>query len=249
MSGGQTYTPGASPPAQACEAAAGCHPVVRAAASISAAGGWTPEAVAELKRLHKAGVKYGAIAKALGVSKNSISGKANRLGLDDRPSPVPAAAKPGGALSGEAWRVRANMLRSALEGRTLVEAAKLLGWSHDLAKRVSARFGIKAHPAVIHAARVRAAVLGNANRPPRQPYASHHHPNYAARNPRLTPAQQAQVDLMRKAWDGSNYRPRLPPIPEHEAERLIAEAIAAGRVTKCPPAAAAPINNGEGFGR
>lgn len=36
-------------------------------------------------------------------------------------------------------------------------------------------------------------------------------------------------------------------IDEVEARRLIDEAIAAGRVTRCPPAAAATVNNGAGF--
>jgi hypothetical protein len=41
----------------------------------------------------------------------------------------------------------------------------------------------------------------------------------------------------------------LPPVSESEADRLVREAIAAGKVTRCPPACAAgvSVNNGEGF--
>ncbi len=37
------------------------------------------------------------------------------------------------------------------------------------------------------------------------------------------------------------------PIDEAEARRLIDEAIAAGRVTYCPPAVVEPVNNGAGL--
>ena len=37
------------------------------------------------------------------------------------------------------------------------------------------------------------------------------------------------------------------PLTKAEEDALIAQAIAAGRITKCPPAAAAPINQGRGF--
>lgn len=42
---------------------------------------WTPERVAELTRLYMAGGKTKEMAKALGCTKNSLIGKANRLGL------------------------------------------------------------------------------------------------------------------------------------------------------------------------
>ncbi len=49
---------------------------------------WTEEKVAELTRLWKEGCPTGEIGKRLGVSKNSVVGKAHRLGLDSRPSPI-----------------------------------------------------------------------------------------------------------------------------------------------------------------
>ena len=50
--------------------------------------GWTNEQVEELKRLWSEGLTTGEIGKALGVSKNAVVGKAHRLGLQGRPSPI-----------------------------------------------------------------------------------------------------------------------------------------------------------------
>ena len=50
--------------------------------------GWTDEQVEELKRLWEKGLTTGEIGKALGVSKNAVVGKAHRLGLNGRPSPI-----------------------------------------------------------------------------------------------------------------------------------------------------------------
>ena len=50
--------------------------------------GWTDEQVEELKRLWDKGLTTGEIGKALGVSKNAVVGKAHRLGLNGRPSPI-----------------------------------------------------------------------------------------------------------------------------------------------------------------
>ena len=49
---------------------------------------WTDERVQELRRLWSDGLTTGEIGKALGVSKNAVVGKAHRLGLKGRPSPI-----------------------------------------------------------------------------------------------------------------------------------------------------------------
>lgn len=49
---------------------------------------WTNELVEELKQLWEKGLTTGEIGKALGVTKNSVVGKAHRLGLNSRPSPI-----------------------------------------------------------------------------------------------------------------------------------------------------------------
>jgi len=52
---------------------------------------WTDERVEELKRLWGEGLTTGEIGKALEVSKNAVVGKAHRLGLKGRPSPIKRA--------------------------------------------------------------------------------------------------------------------------------------------------------------
>jgi GcrA cell cycle regulator len=56
---------------------------------------WTDDRLAELKKLWDEGLSISQIGVALGVSRNSIAGKAHRMGLPKRPSPIskPKAAK------------------------------------------------------------------------------------------------------------------------------------------------------------
>ncbi len=49
---------------------------------------WTDERINELTRLWQQGLSASEIGKRLGVSKNSIVGKAHRLNLPSRPSPI-----------------------------------------------------------------------------------------------------------------------------------------------------------------
>ena len=57
---------------------------------------WTDERLEELKKLWAQGLSISQIGEALGVSRNAIAGKAHRLGLPRRPSPIskPKAEKP-----------------------------------------------------------------------------------------------------------------------------------------------------------
>ena len=58
---------------------------------------WNDEKIAKLKKLWQEGLTTGEIGKRLGVSKNAVVGKAHRLGLKGRPSPIKrpeAAAAP-----------------------------------------------------------------------------------------------------------------------------------------------------------
>jgi len=55
---------------------------------------WTDDRVEELKRLWGEGLTTGEIGKALGVSKNAVVGKAHRLGLKGRPSPIKRVTQP-----------------------------------------------------------------------------------------------------------------------------------------------------------
>jgi len=49
---------------------------------------WTTELVTSLERLWNEGASTAEIGRQLGVSKNAVVGKAHRLGLSGRPSPI-----------------------------------------------------------------------------------------------------------------------------------------------------------------
>ena len=55
---------------------------------------WTDERVEELGRLWDAGHSTSDIGKALGVTKNAVVGKAHRMKLASRPSPIRRTAMP-----------------------------------------------------------------------------------------------------------------------------------------------------------
>jgi len=49
---------------------------------------WTTELIKELKRLWNKGLTTVEIGNQIGMSKNAVVGKAHRLGLEGRPSPI-----------------------------------------------------------------------------------------------------------------------------------------------------------------
>ena len=55
---------------------------------------WTPERIAELTRLWNAGLTTSEIGMQLGISKNAVVGKAHRLHLSARPSPIKRSGRP-----------------------------------------------------------------------------------------------------------------------------------------------------------
>src|SRR3546814_9036583 len=55
---------------------------------------WTNDRVAELMRLWEAGRSASEIGRLLGVSKNSVVGKAHRMKLRARPSPIKRGSAP-----------------------------------------------------------------------------------------------------------------------------------------------------------
>lgn len=93
---------------------------------------WTAQQDAELTRRQLAGEPYAVIAAAMGKTKNAVVGRAHRLGLPARPSPIQGAG--GGAGKGAASVVTAAALglsragafsdrgraTNALRGATLV---------------------------------------------------------------------------------------------------------------------------------
>lgn len=54
---------------------------------------WNDERIELLKSLWAEGLTTGEIGKRLGVSKNAVVGKAHRLGLKGRPSPIKRSGK------------------------------------------------------------------------------------------------------------------------------------------------------------
>ena len=56
---------------------------------------WTPAALDQLRALAMAGRSYEFIAAQLGCTKNAVVGKAHRLGLPKRPSPIGASVVTG----------------------------------------------------------------------------------------------------------------------------------------------------------
>ena len=52
---------------------------------------WTDERLDELKKLWAEGLSISQIGEVLGVSRNAIAGKAHRMGLPKRPSPISKA--------------------------------------------------------------------------------------------------------------------------------------------------------------
>ncbi|WP_237214174.1 GcrA family cell cycle regulator, partial [Falsiroseomonas oryziterrae] len=49
---------------------------------------WTPEAIERLKALWAEGHSTAEIGRRMGISKNAVVGKAHRLSLPARPSPI-----------------------------------------------------------------------------------------------------------------------------------------------------------------
>lgn len=55
---------------------------------------WTDERIEQLRKLWDQGLSASAIGKQLGVSKNAVVGKAHRLKLPPRPSPIRKGTRP-----------------------------------------------------------------------------------------------------------------------------------------------------------
>lgn len=72
---------------------------------------WTYELTEALRKHWKAGESAMQIGKALGVTKNAVVGKAHRIGLKARPSPIKRAARP--------------PVRHGLEGENLLELSPI----------------------------------------------------------------------------------------------------------------------------
>lgn len=87
---------------------------------------WTPARLKRLETLWKKGLPISEIGKELGVSRNAIAGKVNRLGLSKRRSPIGSAAQERGG----AGRTRAITDMEAAD-LPLKLALRTIGWSQS----------------------------------------------------------------------------------------------------------------------
>ena len=65
---------------------------------------WTDELIAKLRTLWAEGLSSAAIGRRLNISKNAVVGKANRINLPARPSPIKSGGKYAGRLQAIAAR-------------------------------------------------------------------------------------------------------------------------------------------------
>lgn len=61
---------------------------------LEARDAWTDERIAEMRRLSDEGLSRGQIAAAMGVTRNTICGKMNRLGIVNNPRPKRTRTQP-----------------------------------------------------------------------------------------------------------------------------------------------------------
>ena len=86
---------------------------------------WTKERLNKLEKLWGKGLSISEIGKELGVSRNSIAGKVNRLGLEKRRSPISDAKE---SPAAERTHSIQNMDASKLP---LKLALRTIDWSHS----------------------------------------------------------------------------------------------------------------------
>jgi DNA-binding CsgD family transcriptional regulator len=126
-------------------------------------------------------------------------------------------------------------------GSTFYEARERVGIGKDVYRRLVLQHGLvstrKPRPASAKPRREKAPPVERIARAKEAPP-----------NPYRTEAQNAVIKL----WKGEvgmvvRGRDTRSVPPPHNAEQLIADAIAAGRVTRCPPRAVLSVNQGLGF--
>ncbi|MBO1359078.1 GcrA cell cycle regulator [Acetobacter sacchari] len=81
---------------------------------------WTEETIARLKELWEQGLSTAEIGRQIGITKNAVVGKAHRLGLPARPSPI---RRPGGK---SASAKAADVEKSSAPAERTVAAAEVV---------------------------------------------------------------------------------------------------------------------------
>ena len=96
---------------------------------------WTEEAEAELRRLWAQPLSTAEIGRRMGCTKNMIVGKARRMGLPGRQSPIQRdLSSPEGAARRQALRAEAARLKG--QGRTDEEVGRQMGLGRFTAGRL-----------------------------------------------------------------------------------------------------------------
>ena len=89
---------------------------------------WTPERIDELTKLWESGHSASAIGKMLGVSKNAVVGKAHRMKLQARPSPIKRGEEGGtsntAASAKTSVRQKPSSAKGARSGSAIAAAGK-----------------------------------------------------------------------------------------------------------------------------
>ncbi|TQV78416.1 GcrA family cell cycle regulator [Denitrobaculum tricleocarpae] len=93
---------------------------------------WTPERIDELTRLWESGQSASAIGKLLGVSKNAVVGKAHRMKLQARPSPIKRGDDGGASNSASSAKPAAR--QSSASARAARPASTTAGTDKGAAK-------------------------------------------------------------------------------------------------------------------
>ncbi len=93
---------------------------------------WTPERIDELTKLWETGHSASAIGKLLGVSKNAVVGKAHRMKLQARPSPIKRGEE--GKASASASSTKAAVKQSPRGSKSVPSGHSIGAGSKDAAK-------------------------------------------------------------------------------------------------------------------
>jgi len=80
--------------------------------------GWTDDKIKQLKKLWAEGYTTGEIGKKLNVSKNAVVGKAHRLGLESRPSPIRRVMEDNEEVESAEDNVEANAKTEVVESKS-----------------------------------------------------------------------------------------------------------------------------------
>lgn len=96
---------------------------------------WDDETIATLRQFWTAGLSAAEIGRRMGFTKNSVIGKAHRLGLEERPSPIRTGVRPKPVFSPE---LVSTISTSLLNGVPVLHIAAKTGASRNTVERIRA---------------------------------------------------------------------------------------------------------------